>query len=80
MVCLLTCSKDWNLSKCFVLLLLQHRREKVSLTVRGPKICKFIDYVIKFKNFRVTLSLQIYCMKSVGTGPHDPHGNPPMVA
>ena len=37
---------------------------------------RFIDYVVKFKNFRVTLSLQIYCLKSVGPRPHGPHGEP----
>ena len=52
-----------------------HRHDKVSLT-EGTKICRFIDYVVKFKIFRATLSLQIYCLKSVGT--KAPMGNPPM--
>ena len=36
------------------------------LCLREPKIYRFTDYAVKFKNFRVTLSLQIHCLKSVG--------------
>ena len=51
-----------------------HRREKMSLT-EGPKIFRFIDYVVKSKNFTVSLSLQIYFLKSLGAkAPWPPWG------
>ena len=50
-----------------------HRHEKVPLT-GGPKICRVIDYMVNF------LSLQIYCLKSVGAKAFMvPMGNPPML-
>ena len=45
------------------------------LWLRRPKICRFMDYVVKFIIFRVTLSLQIHCLKSVGAkAPWPPWG------
>ena len=43
----------------------------------GGKICKFIDYMVKFSEL-ITLSLQISCLKSVGA--MAPMGNPPMLS
>ena len=43
-----------------------HRREKVSLT-GGPKICRFIDYVVKFKFINIL---------SKSVGPKGDHGGP----
>ena len=48
-----------------------HRREKVSLIV-GAKIYRFMDYVMKFKNFSY-LEYKIIVKKFGG---HGPHGEP----
>ena len=41
-----------------------HRRKKVSLT-EGAKICRFIDYVVKFKSYLEFTNICSYCLKSV---------------